>query len=245
MRPTLAFLSALFLYLFFYETAGAQQTLSDSVFREQAAAGILDLYKKETGQNLLLYNGPEYLRNGQKVKGFPFFESESLLKGAVYYNGKLYTDVGLYYDLSTDQLVINNYNNDGAIALVPEKTAYFTALHHLFVRLIPNKENAVLIKEGFYDQLYEGKVSVFAKRQKKLEASLKAEDESIYKQYNEYFLEINHLFYRISGESGLLDLLKDKKAQLKKYIKEKKISFRKDPEQAIIQTAGYYTSLTN
>ncbi len=245
MRQFYLFLALLLGDVLFFSAAQSQPLLPDSIFEKQVTVNLIDIYKKEIGQNLRLYNGREYVRNGQKAKGYPFFESDNPVLGSVYYDGKLYTGLELLYDLAYDEVIINNYSNSAEIALITEKLSYFSVLTHVFVRIIPAKENDPLMKPGYYERLLDGKISVFARREKKLEASLKAEDEAKYVQYNDYFLQMHDTFYRITGESSLLDLLKDKRDLLKKYIRANKINFRKNPEDAIVKTAGYYTLLNN
>jgi len=56
------------------------------------------------GNNLRLYTGPEYVRNGIKALGYPFFQSEDALDGSFVYDGASYDHIPLQYDLVTDEV---------------------------------------------------------------------------------------------------------------------------------------------
>ena len=71
----------------------AQSTAADSAFRSQVMASLSQSYKKEISDNLRLYNGTQYLRQGHGVNGFPFFQWSGVQEGAVFYDGNCYNQV--------------------------------------------------------------------------------------------------------------------------------------------------------
>jgi len=216
---------------------------ADSVFLQQAVANLSQAYKKETAENLRLYNGTEYLRQGHGVKGFPFFQSADKLMGDVFYDGTLYRDVPMQYDLEEDNLVISDYSGNVFIRLVKEKVRYFIMDGHRFV-LLPAAEG--LSQPGFYEELYAGKIHAYVKRQKKMALSVNASDnDAAYLPVAGYFIEKQGIFYGISSERSALSVLNDKKELLKKYIRSNKLNFKKHPEIFIARLSDYYTQLKN
>ena len=77
--------SILFLPVFCKVTA--QPALPDTAFYNQSVTNALAAYQQEMRENLHIYNGAAYLRAGHGFKGTPFFESDNLLPGAVFYDG--------------------------------------------------------------------------------------------------------------------------------------------------------------
>ncbi|MBS1915065.1 MAG: hypothetical protein JST87_02245 [Bacteroidetes bacterium] len=225
-------------------TSPAQQLVNDSVLVEQAKENLTKTYNNSLNENLHLYTGEEYIRNGQKLKGSPFFGSGGVSTGSVFYDGNLYEGVQIYYDLTHNEIIIDNYANNGNIKLVPEKINSFSIFNHYFVHIIPNLQNADVLHEGFYDRLVNGKVSVYARREKQLRIAA-TDEESKYVEYNYYFIQKNNKFYKIEDKSSLLSVLNDKKDQLKKFIKANKLNFRKRLEEAIVKTTDYYIQLIN
>jgi hypothetical protein len=49
----------------------------------------------------------------------------------------------------------------------------------------------------------------------------------------------------VESRGALLDLLKDKKDLLKKYIRINKLDFNRDWEGSLVKTAAYYAQIKN
>ena len=224
----------------------AQQPSTDSALYVRSVNNVLQLYKKEVKENLHIFNGIEYLRTSHGVKGTPFFEADSLLPGGVFYDGRLYEDVPLHYDMVTDNVVISNYARNNEIVLVPEKLNYFYAAQHLFVRITADSSLPSFIQTGFYEKLYDGKMMVLVRRQKvPRQAGIASDTELRYNEYNYYFVFMNNTFYRADDKNDFLSLAGDKKEEIRKFIKTNKLKFNKKREAAMISIAEYYSQLKN
>jgi hypothetical protein len=196
------------------------------------------------GDDSRLYNGYEYIRNGTPAKGFPFFDTDSLQTGSLFYDGILYRDIPLEYDLVQDELIIYDHTGSALIGLISGKIDHFSIGPHQFRYQVADKTASSLPKTGFYEVLFaSGSVMLLERREKKLIFSTNRDDLARYDQENMYFLHIGDRFYRVDGKDDLLDVLKDKKDALKKYIRENKIRFSKQMEKALIQVTGYYLQI--
>ena len=218
----------------------AQQT-SDSVLYKESLANIYQSYVKGIGDNAQIYHGREFIRNGQRANGYPFYESDNMLVGSVSYQGMIYPDQNVYYNIVSDELITNNYAHNAFIVLSPEKVDSFVIQHHVFVPLSAGKINH-LEKDGYYDQLYAGEPGVYAKREKRLVVGSGSE-ETRYVEHIDYFIKLKNAFYAVDGKSELLDILKDQSDVLKKYIRTNKLNFKKDPETSLVLTTIYYSQL--
>ncbi len=218
----------------------AQKT-SDSVLYRESLANIHQIYFKQIGDNAQIYHGREFIRNGQKANGFPFFDSDNLLVGSVYYQKTIYPNQKLYYNIVSDELITNNFSNKAFIVLSPEKVDSFIIQHHVFVPLFSDKSNHLEI-DGYYDQLYAGEPGLYAKRGKRLVVGSGSE-ETKYIQHDDYFIKLKNVFYAVDGKSELLDVLKDQQDALKKYIRTNKLNFKKDLESSLVLTTIYYSQL--
>jgi hypothetical protein len=217
------------------------QQAPDSVLYKESLANIHQVYLKQIGDNAQIYHGREFIRNGQKANGFPFFESDNILVGSVFYQGMIYLNKNVYYNIVSDELITNNYLNNAFIVLAPEKIDSFVILQHVFVPLISDKSNH-LEKDGYYDQLYAGEPGLYAKREKRLVVGSGSE-ETKYIQHDDYFIKLKNVFYAVDGKSELLDILKDQEDVLKKYIRTNKLNFKKDLESSLVLTTIYYSQL--
>jgi len=161
------------------------------------------------------------------------------------YNGKFYDNIQMYFDLTSNDVIINNYTNTETLKLIPEKVKYFSLLNRHFVHLVPDEQNSSVIRNGFYEQLCQGKAIVYARREKQLQLSGNTEEDARYAEYDYYFIKLQNAFYKVDDEHSLLEVFGNKKEELKKFIKENKLSFKKHLEEAIVKTTDYYNQLTN
>lgn len=234
-----AFLGFFFLFIF-YLSSTAQQS-DDSLHYRESLVSLRDVYLNGIRDDAQIYHGNEYIRNGQKALGFPFYESNDMLDGSIYYQGTEYPRRKLYYDLVSDEVVISNYAQNALIALSAEKADSFRIDDHLFIYLSAAKSKG-LPRDGYYDQLYPGEPGLFVKREKKLVTGSGSE-EIKYVQYNSYYVRKNQVYYSVEGKNSLLEQFRDKEEEIKKYIRSNKLNFKKDPEKAMVLATIYYSQL--
>ena len=61
--------------------------------------------------------------------------------------------------------------------------------------------------------------------------------------YNAYFVYSKGVYKQVSNRNSLLDVFRDKDDAVKTFIKDNKLDFKNDLEQAIVKTAEYYSKL--
>jgi hypothetical protein len=209
--------------------------------------------RAQIGSDSRLYNGREYIRNGTPAKGFPYFEWDSLKPGSLTYDGISY-DIPIEYDLAQDQLVIRNYADNILISLVAEKTNHFSIGTFHFRYFSPGINSKIssgsnsgtnhLQDPGFYQELFTGsRVTLLARRHKNLVFPSTNEEQPQYVQINTYVLLLDGSSYKIGSEVELLNVLSDRKEELKKYIRKNHVSFKHHLEGSITQTIAYYQQL--
>jgi hypothetical protein len=218
----------------------AQQS-PDSALYKESVYKIHQVYLDEIGDNAQIYHGSEFIRNGEKAVGFPFYESDSMLTGMVSYLGTIYKNLNFFYNLVSDELVTNNYTHDALITLAYGKVDSFSIGNHLFIKLAAGKSNG-LINDGFYEQLFSGEPAFYARREKRLISGTGSE-ETKYVQFNYYFIKLKNVFYPVDGKNTLFEVLKDQKDVLKKYIRSNKLNFKKSPESSLLLSTIFYSQL--
>jgi hypothetical protein len=100
---------------------------------------------------------------------------------------------------------------------------------------------------GFYDLLYPGKSQVMVKRSKTIDSHIAGERtvEIFYVDKNDVYIKNGNAYYLIDGRGSFLDTFKDKKKEIKQYIKLNKIDFNADIESAVVKLANYYDTISN
>lgn len=225
-------------------TGSAQSVQKSDSISRAAADNLISLYSRQTGADLLIFNGSEYIHSPVSKNGFPFFAWENPVEGAVFYDGNLYQHINLQFDISRDALVYDNYLHTGLMRLVPEKISYFTLQQHLFIYLSAAKIIG-LPKDGFYEVLTDDSITVLARREKILNQKLNLENISIsrYDSYNNYYIKKDSYVYPVLTKRDVLKVLADQKILLLKYINTNRLNFKKHLEESLIKIATYYSGL--
>ena len=220
------------------------QNADDTTLHENALNAI-NVYYENLGEESPLYNGTEYLEYAYTLQeGNPFFQVVNFINGNINLDGMIFHDVPMLYDIVKDQLIIQDFQKVYKINLPADRIQQFFLLGHLFVRLAPNASDP--IKTGFYDQLYKGKIALFAKREKKiLEKYSNIQISKVVISQNVYYIKKDGVYYTIKNKSSLFSVLKNKKKEVQQYLKTNKIKFKREPERAMIMAVTYYDQLTN
>ena len=227
--------------LLFISIPGRAQFKEDSVQYYNLTEGLRSIYFREIRDNAQIYHGSEYIRNGVKVSGFPFYQSDSLIPATISYQGLNYPPRPVLYDLGSDQLIIQNFPQNMLVGMSPEKVDSFSIQSHVFIHLPINKYKG-LVKAGYYDCVLTGDPGVFVRREKRLIVPSSAE-EIRWVQYDYYYILYKNTIYAVTGKSDLLDLFNDRKDQLRKYIRSQKLDFKKNTEAALVMITNYYSHL--
>lgn len=215
------------------QEAVPQLSGSGIIIKEDAASNHLHLYK-----------GIEYVNYEDQAAGYPFFESEVLEKGSLVYDGILYEQVPMLYDIVKDEVVIEHFHNYFKIRLIPEKIAAFSLLNHSFIRIEADSLPGSGISSGFYEKLFDGKVKAFAKRIKITEEEIAYQQlKRRFVQKDRYYIFKEAHYVQVKGQPGVMRVFKDRKKEIKKYIRENTFTFKNNPEAAIISICRFYDTL--
>lgn len=224
------------------------QAASDSVnTRLTAYDNTITEFYTAIGAKARLYNGKEYNGDYQGVTGNANFnDATDFNTGNVLYDGFLYKNVKIKFDLYKDLLVIPLYNSYLKISLINDKLTCFDVLGHHFIYI--KNDPAVInpVSPGIYDELYGGKVQVLCKRDKSLQQDHSGTSITSYFAYTEnFFIFKNNQYFPANGRGEFLNVFKDKKRELQQFIRTNKLKFNKSgKEQAMAKVAEYYDHIS-
>ncbi|MFD0795169.1 hypothetical protein ACFQZX_16220 [Mucilaginibacter litoreus] len=221
----------------------------DSTKLNETEKKAVDIFFSGIADQSRLYNGPEYTFYDPLIKGNAYYnEAPKFEPGAVMYDGVLYSDVPLLYDLNKDCLAVLLLNKTNMIRLIDQRVAYFDLLGHHFKRIDLNNDKSI-ITPGFYDVIYgSDKLEILAKRRKEIltKSTLASTFESYFNPQINYFIKLNGIYKSINSKSALLSVFKDRKKDLEQYIKSNNLNFDdSQKERSMVQVAAYYDQLTN
>lgn len=236
-------LYCLLAWLIISVSAFAQNDIPDSAFYARSVSNAEACYKYVAGAGLKLYNGVQYNAFVPRTNGHPYFISDSLLSSSILYDGVLYQDVKMKYDLVDEKLILYNYAANFLFCPGKEKISQFTIGGHFFENVSMPMTGMQLPVNGFFEKIFSGSnVNVYVKWEKKLLQPVRAEDTlAFYRQYKTNYISKNGELYEIAGKKSLYKVMEDKKQEIRSYIAGKGITGLDDKNLPLI--ASYYESL--
>ena len=243
-RGTLLTFLLVFQFLFLnFSIAQIKNEISNEQLTVRNAASV---YFQSLGEQSGIYRGAEYTGFPYKLNnGHQYFETQFPILGSVYYDGILYNNIPMWYDLVKNQVIVQYVDGLSEIKLHNELIDYFSIYDHHFVHLGRDKIANSILSEGFYDLVYVGKTQVLVKRSKgTLKEVNKGIALTILKQKNEVYLVKEGVYLPVKKQSSVLNALGSKQKEIQEFLKKSNVKFRKNPEDAIVRMVKYHDLLT-
>ncbi len=202
-----------------------------------------DYFHDKVAEDAHLYIGRDYTHyKKSSLTGHPFFVSGQMQNSELYYDGALYENVPLLFDIVTQEILINRYHQNASMKLLNEKIQYFILDNHRFEKVSQvDKEGNVTV--GIYDVVFNGKASVLVRRAKRIHATSNLNEPSTFVAIDEFFIRNANSLYNVDKKSSIIQALNDKKEMIKAFIRKNKFRFKKNMEEELIATAAYYETL--
>ncbi|MDQ4140859.1 MAG: hypothetical protein M3142_10075 [Bacteroidota bacterium] len=232
--------------IFCFSRAYCQTAGSDSAYLATRITNLTNQYNEAIADEKHLFNGKEYLSYDKSyLKGHQFFKSDQEQEGEVHYDGYLYTNVPLLFDVIQDQIVISEPNGSLQFKLDSKKVAFFKVHGHSFIRLVADTLTEPTIKTGFYDLLVDGKINLLAKRSKRIfEGATHRGLEGEFIITDKFFIRQNDKYYPVSKKKTVLNILVDNKKELQRYSRSQRLKLKKESREAsLIKLVQYYDHL--
>lgn len=234
------------LLIFWMQSLHAQQNFSDSVPGSLAEETKFakNIYSLQKGNQAAIFNGTIHISYSSEIEGIAYFFSVDWQKGNVLYGDIYYENILMKYDMVKDQLIVKAKESEGqAITLFSPRVKQFSFLDSKFIR-VDNATAGSFLQAGFYRQLTHGKVTALARATKTI--SEKITDNKVARKFEEkikYYTLKDSRYSLIENKNNLLSILKERKKELQGFIKENKLNFRKDMENAIVSVVEFYNHL--
>lgn len=224
----------------------AQMDKNDSSFYRSAVLNAIKTYHESSGDQNALFNGSLYYGYPFQFKqgNALFFADTVLKKGSLVYDNILYNEVLLEYDNLQDLVIV--MDSLYWIQLNSKKITEFYLSGHHFVRLEKNSVNKDIVTTGFYDVLHEGPIMVLKKDIKEIHEEpsvVEGLERSVFKS-SYYYIKKAAIIYQVKSQDELLDILTDKKKEIRQFLRSNKLKFRKDKDNTLLQAVIYYEQIT-
>jgi hypothetical protein len=221
----------------------AQSTLKDTVISDSAYPVALRDYHTYVEPEVGLYRGNQYADYDFTVQqGQPFFGPDSIRTGSVWYNGVHYLHVRMLYDEVKQQVVIQDPFRVYKICLWMDFVDSFELDGHYLGRIGDTLAPAWL-RTGYYEKLYQGRIVLLKRERKYLRENLVLTSDGVRNYIDSsvsYYLKRDGAYHGFNNKREVYDLLKDRRADLKKLIRKYKLSWRRDRERILVTAVSWY-----
>ena len=237
------------IFILLTNNAHCQTNKTDSSANVAGINAAVNFYHDYLYPEPALYNGSEYAYFEyypfEINEGHPYFLSKYFNQGSLYYNGILYKNISLLFDLIQDLVLIHDPSTKYIIKLYTPQIDWFTISGNTFIHLRADSCSNVVMKDGFYQVLCKGNTGLYKEITKVLKESLtsvtgidRRVDETDY-----YFIQKGGRYYSIKNRKALLLVLNDKKKEVQQFIKKNRLNWKRDKENTLIQTITFYDAL--
>jgi hypothetical protein len=208
-------------------TTGAEMVLQDTIDRQ------------------ILYSGRVWRNIYSRVIGDQYLFTREFIPGTVTIGGKTYGTMPIRYDIYNDEIMTITDRNM-VIQLNREIVEMFSFRYngkdYKFLKIDQDSLNTI---SGYVNVLFDGELSLYIKYKK--EISLLAVDNK-YDQFLEsykVYLKKDGRLYSVSGNSEVLRIMKDRKKQVKRFMRENNLNLSKKNPENFVPVIEYYITLYN
>jgi len=233
--------ASIFQLLFFAQLNIAQaQMTNDSLFVAKVLRTLHDNSLKSQKGTSPIFNGRVYNAHPKfKDNKHAYFQSHQYTTGSVVYDGILYAELSLKYDILRDELVLLHDNQIDGIVLQPAAVDSFFIHGYQFIHIKPEIPHQG-IEVGYYNLLYKGEnLSLLVKRAKEVTEKIDQQIEKMIGEKETYYLLKNSIYHPIKGKNDLLKLLRRTDDKNQAHIKTNQLNFGKDFEHAVLSIVRF------
>lgn len=230
----------LFVFVFITDIIVVAQSPGGVSHRDNSAEDYVNqLYYSSRQKDISINNGIQHFPYSPAIEGTAYFISDAWQKGTIEYQGVIYDNIQMNYDLVKDKVVIAPEGQSIFVSLFSPRILWFSFSGYKFIRIekIENTDPPT----GFYQVLATGKVNLFAKTTKII--SEKIEHNAIARKFEEttrYYIQKEGIYYEVTNKNKLFNILKEQRNGIHGAIAQKKLKYRKDTEAFILSAVQYY-----
>ncbi len=191
-----------------------------------------------------IYNGREHISYPLFTSGHAYYLTSDWQQGTLVYRNVFYPSVFLKYDLIKNELIIRHFNGLTAITLFTPRIQRFSIAGKNFIRVGEN--DRLPLSAGFYEEAVKGKIELYIKRTKQIDENLTtAGVERKAQEKDNYYALKDGIVFPIKKEKNILELMEDKKGEIKNDLRKKGLSYKRNTEEALTEIVTYYNEATN
>lgn len=232
-KPALSYLSEVLFLLFF------SCILNESVL----AQGYSAVIQYNTSEKQMILNGRIWRNQYTKASGDQFFLTNTFVKGSMVFNGMTFDNLDLMYDIAGDELILSIVSHPTIFVNKEMVDSFNIIIGDRNYHIINAGNDTSCLLRGYVNVVYQGPSTLFVKYTKKLQPLAVDGRYDLFYQEHSMYLRRNKEILAFEGKRDLLEILEDKKEEIKKYMKTGKVKLKRKEPDTFITILEYYDSL--
>lgn len=219
----------------------AQTIYTDTAARAAMIDNIIAGFSESASDPSRLYTGNVYHADKAQAGALAF------TPGSVAYDGFVFNNVPLLYDVKKDVIVTNLPGKKIGVELVGNRVQNFDLLGRRFIRIDAKiTDGADDLSSGFYEELYAGATTLIVKRKAGFTGvKSEAAKDSPLASADKMYVMVNGTYTPVDGTRSLLGLLNNKRKVLQNFLKVSQGSAAAGREAEMVKLLTYYDQLNS
>jgi hypothetical protein len=210
-----------------------------------AQDSLVEHYLVSAGQRSPLYTGKEPLPYPRHITNHPYLGTALFAEGTVVYDDVRYPGVYMRLDRFRDELTVllPNEQSEFSLILQPERVNYVDLHGYRIIYFRPDGLKGCP-KQGYYQQLYDGECRVMEYTSCSMFETRK--EEVMTGNFNfstKYYIRKDNAYYQVRSKGSVLKVFRTHKNELNRFVREQKLNFKQQPEEAIVAVVKEYETL--
>ena len=233
------------LFLIFILQTFAQSN-SGGLLSSNSQQNAIDVYKNALQEESGLYNGPAYVDYLIKISensNSPYLgDSLKMSNGSVVYDGVLYQNILLLYDVFKKMLITISPSTNLRFSLVNDRIDSFTVLGYNFKSI---KLGNIKTPKNFYDVLFSGEKSrAYQLHLKEANEDLSGRVSKIrLSDKNLFFIEKDGRITQVKKRKHALRIFSDHRSEVSHFLRKEKLRFKNDVRRDLVELTKFYDGL--
>ena len=218
--------------------ASYAQPMADTSAVVTAVKSLRAKYYEQKLSESFLAIGSDYLEYNPSGDEHPYFSENDWMMGSVKYNGIVYENVPLLYDIRLQKVLTEHPASGKKIELVKENVSWFkVASHHLgYLPQYDTKE--------FYELLADGSAKLWASHTKTFQESTVTGKVTVRtEEHTKYYIENNGRLFPVKGKPSVLEAFDDKREILQQELKRNRINFNRNKPNGLMEAVRLYNAI--
>ncbi len=234
IKPSLYYLTSVFFLIMF---------LCGSPVFIQSATVFSNTIPQDPGGKHKLLNGRIWRNQYSKVTGDQFFLTDKYIKGSVIFNGRKFDNLELRYDIYNDELILS-IESYPVIFINKEMVDSFSLnLGNRTYNIINAGTDTLNVLKGYVNVLYNGPSALYVKFIKKIQPLADDGKYDLFYQEHQVYLRKGSEIIPVTGKKKLMNLLEDKKKEIRDYLKSRRIKVTQKDPYTFIPVLEYYDGI--